>query len=39
MKQNKRSYSPPALVVLGDVRAFTLGSQSNDTADKKKYYN
>jgi hypothetical protein len=35
----KQPYSPPQLVVLGDVRSFTLGSRNNDTADMKRYYN
>lgn len=37
--QNALPYAAPTLVPLGDVRMFTLGSSSNDTADKKKYYN
>jgi hypothetical protein len=36
---NKQAYSTPQLVALGDVRSFTLGSSSHDTADMKNYYN
>ncbi|MFI7467450.1 lasso RiPP family leader peptide-containing protein [Nonomuraea sp. NPDC049646] len=32
-------YTAPALHDLGTIRAVTLGSSENDTADKKKYYN
>lgn len=35
----KQPYSPPMLVALGDVRTFVLGSNSEDTADMKNYYN
>lgn len=35
----KRPYTRPTLVALGDVRSFTLGHKSYDTADMKNYYN
>ncbi|MBV9140573.1 MAG: putative RiPP precursor [Pseudonocardiales bacterium] len=35
----KQPYIQPTLVALGDVRSFTLGRKSYDTADMKNYYN
>jgi hypothetical protein len=32
-------YSAPTIVELGTVREMALGSKSEDTADKKAYYN
>jgi hypothetical protein len=32
-------YTTPTIVELGTVREMALGSRSNDTADKKAYYN